>query len=404
MARGRRKPVPPHFQAAPLRISLILDTFAQCCGALCGLRPRNRPTKTKMEFTARQIAEYLGGELEGDADERVSSFARIEEGVPGALTFLYSSQYEHYLYETEASAALVPAGFRPARPVKAALIRVADPRGAVARLMSLYEKAKPRRSGVSPQAFVAESARIGGGCYIGPFAFVGENAVIGGGAQIYPNVTIEEDVRIGSGTIVYPNVSVYRGCVIGSGVILHSGCVIGADGFGFAPSGGGYEKIPQIGNVVIEDNVEIGANTCVDRATMGSTVVRRGVKLDNLVQIAHNDEIGANTVISAQTGVAGSTKVGEWCMFGGQVGVAGHSEIAGRTRAGAQAGIAGNVRKEGATIQGSPAIDAKRFARASAVFKNLPEIFRQINEMQRALDRLTQGAPGDGKDTPDIPC
>ena len=214
--------------------------------------------------------------------------------------------------------------------------------------------------------------------------------VIGDNTQIYPNSTIEEGAKIGNNTIVYPNVSVYHHCVIGSNVILHSGCVIGADGFGFAPTANGYEKIPQIGIVTIEDNVEIGANTCVDRSTMGSTYVRQGVKLDNLVQIAHNDDIGANTVMSAQVGVAGSTKIGEWCMFGGQVGIAGHAEIGDRTYSGAQAGIAGSIRKGNVTVQGSPAIDAKRFARASAVFKNLPEIFRQINEMQRTLDGITK--------------
>lgn len=343
-----------------------------------------------MEFTAEQIAGYLGGEIDGNAGERVSTFSKIEEGKPGSLTFLYSSHYEHYLYETKASIVLVPSDFKPSQPVSATLIRLADPREAVARLLNLYEQSKPRRTGISKQAYVAESATVGKDCYIGPFAYIGDNVVIGDNTQIYPNSTIEEGAKIGNNTIVYPNVSVYHHCVIGSNVILHSGCVIGADGFGFAPTANGYEKIPQIGIVTIEDNVEIGANTCVDRSTMGSTYVRQGVKLDNLVQIAHNDDIGANTVMSAQVGVAGSTKIGEWCMFGGQVGIAGHAEIGDRTYSGAQAGIAGSIRKGNITVQGSPAIDAKRFARASAVFKNLPEIFRQINEMQRTLDGITK--------------
>lgn len=342
-----------------------------------------------MEFTAKQIAEYLGGEIEGDENARVSGFAKIEEGREGTLTFLYTEQYEHFLYETAATIVLVPAAFSPTRPIKATLIRLADPREAVARLLTLYEQSKPRRKGISPRAFVAESAKIGDDCYVGPLAYIGENVEIGSGTQIYPNATIEEGVKIGSDTIVYPNVSIYHHCIIGSNVILHSGCVIGADGFGFAPTQNGYEKIPQIGIVTVEDNVEIGANTCVDRSTMGSTYIRRGVKLDNLVQIAHNDDIGANTVMSAQVGVAGSTRIGEWCMFGGQVGVAGHAEIGSRTLCGAQAGVAGSVRKGNVTIQGSPAIDAKRFARASAVFKNLPEIFRQINDMQRTINDLT---------------
>ena len=231
-----------------------------------------------MEFTAEQIAGYLGGEIDGNAGERVSTFSKIEEGKPGSLTFLYSSHYEHYLYETKASIVLVPSDFKPSQPVSATLIRLADPREAVARLLNLYEQSKPRRTGISKQAYVAESATVGKDCYIGPFAYIGDNVVIGDNTQIYPNSTIEEGAKIGNNTIVYPNVSVYHHCVIGSNVILHSGCVIGADGFGFAPTANGYEKIPQIGIVTIEDNVEIGANTCVDRSTMGSTYVRHRSK------------------------------------------------------------------------------------------------------------------------------
>lgn len=341
-----------------------------------------------MEFTARQIAAYLGGSVEGNPDAKVSSFSNIDSAKSGDLTFYYASEYESYVYTTDASIVLAPADFKPARAVKATLVHVADPRESVARLLNLYEQSKPKRKGVSDRAFVSESARIGKDVYIGPLAYVGDGAVIGDGTQIYPNATIEERVTVGADCIIYPGVSVYHDCKIGSNVILHSGCVIGADGFGFAPTPEGYEKIPQIGNVEIGDNVEIGANSCVDRSMMGTTKVAAGVKLDNLVQIAHNVSVGENTVMSAQVGVAGSTSIGEWCMFGGQVGIAGHVRIASRTHCGAQAGIPGPVLKEGRTIIGSPAIDARKFARSAAVFNNLPEMFRQLNALQKEVDRL----------------
>lgn len=341
-----------------------------------------------MEFTARQIAAYLGGSVEGNPDAKVSSFSNIDSAKSGDLTFYYASEYESYVYTTDASIVLAPADFKPARAVKATLVHVADPRESVARLLNLYEQSKPKRKGVSDRAFVSESARIGKDVYIGPLAYVGDGAVIGDGTQIYPNATIEERVTVGTDCIIYPGVSVYHDCKIGSSVILHSGCVIGADGFGFAPTPEGYEKIPQIGNVEIGDNVEIGANSCVDRSMMGTTKVAAGVKLDNLVQIAHNVSVGENTVMSAQVGVAGSTSIGEWCMFGGQVGIAGHVRIASRTHCGAQAGIPGPVLKEGRTIIGSPAIDARKFARSAAVFNNLPEMFRQLNALQKEVDRL----------------
>lgn len=341
-----------------------------------------------MEFTARQIAAYLGGSVEGNPDAKVSSFSNIDSAKSGDLTFYYASEYESYVYTTDASIVLAPADFKPARAVKATLVHVADPRESVARLLNLYEQSKPKRKGVSDRAFVSESARIGKDVYIGPLAYVGDGAVIGDGTQIYPNATIEERVTVGADCIIYPGVSVYHDCKIGSSVILHSGCVIGADGFGFAPTPEGYEKIPQIGNVEIGDNVEIGANSCVDRSMMGTTKVAAGVKLDNLVQIAHNVSVGENTVMSAQVGVAGSTSIGEWCMFGGQVGIAGHVRIASRTHCGAQAGIPGPVLKEGRTIIGSPAIDARKFARSAAVFNNLPEMFRQLNALQKEVDRL----------------
>ena len=240
-----------------------------------------------------------------------------------------------------------------------------------------------QRRGIHPQAVVEPSAQVADDAYVGPFCYVAAGARIAAGAQLYAGVTVEENASIGEGTVLYPHVSVYHDCTVGNRCVLHSGAVIGADGFGFQPTEQGYEKIPQLGNVVIEDDVEIGANTCVDRAVMGSTIVRRGVKIDNLVQIAHNVEVGSHTVMSAQVGVAGSAHIGQWCMFGGQVGIAGHISVADRTQSGAQAGIAGTVRRPGTTIIGSPAIDARRFARATAVFKNLPELRDDVIALQR---------------------
>lgn len=341
-----------------------------------------------MEFSAKQIAAYLNGTVEGDENAAVKTFAKIEEGQPGAISFLANPKYAHHLYETQSSIVLVNADFVPEKPIKATLIRVPNAYEAIARLLSLYQSTIQKRTGIHPLACVAETATIGADTYVGPFAYVGENAVVGSGCQIYSNVVVEERAQVGDDCILYPNVSVYHDCRIGNRVIIHSGSVIGADGFGFAPAADGYEKIPQIGIVTIEDDVEIGANTCVDRSTMGSTYVRRGVKLDNLVQIAHNCEVGENTVMSAQVGVAGSTKIGKWCMFGGQVGIAGHAVIGDRVLSGAQAGIAGSIRKGNVTIQGSPAIDAKNFMRSSVVFKHLPDFYAEFNEMKKEMAEL----------------
>lgn len=341
-----------------------------------------------MEFTAKQIAAYLGGTVEGNEDAAVKTFAKIEEGVPGAISFLANTKYEHYLYETQSSIVLVNRDLQLQRPVSSTLVRVDNAYECIARLLKLYEQAMGKREGVHPLACVAPTASVGEGCYVGPFAYIGENVVVGAGTQIYAHAVIEERARVGEGCILYPGVSVYHDCRIGNRVILHSGCVIGADGFGFAPAADGYEKIPQIGIVTIEDDVEIGANACVDRSTMGSTFVRRGVKLDNLVQIAHNCEVGENTVMSAQVGVAGSTKIGRWCMFGGQVGIAGHAVIGDRTHSGAQAGIAGSLPKGNVAVQGSPAIEHKNFARSSVVFKHLPEMYAEFNRMKKEIEEL----------------
>lgn len=341
-----------------------------------------------MEFTAKQIAEFLQGKIEGDPNTSVHTFAKIEEGVTGAISFLANPQYTHYIYETKSSIVLVNKDLVLEKEINPTLIRVDDAYEAVARLLSLYEMSKPKKKGVDPLAFIAASAKIGKDCYIAPFVYIGENVQIGDGTSIHAHATIEDGCQIGTDCVIYPNVCIYHDCHIGNKVILHSGCVIGADGFGFAPTENGYEKIPQIGIVTIEDDVEIGANTCIDRSTMGSTYIRKGVKLDNLVQIAHNVEVGENTVMSAQVGVAGSTKIGKWCMFGGQVGIAGHATIGDKVYSGAQAGIAGSIRKGNITVQGSPAIEAKNFARSSVVYKKLPEIYSAFNQMQKDIEEL----------------
>lgn len=342
-----------------------------------------------MEFTAQQIAAYLEGTLEGNPEAKVRTFAKIEEGQDGALSFLANPKYTHYLYETASSVVLINADMVLEQPVACTLVRVPNAYEAIARLLSLYESMTTPRTGVHPLAFVSETASLGEDVYVGPFAYVGDGVVVGRGTQLYPHVVLEEGVVVGDDCKFYPNVSVYHGCRIGHRCILHSGAVIGADGFGFAPTPDGFEKIPQIGIVTLEDDVEIGANTCIDRSTMGSTYVRRGVKLDNLVQIAHNVEVGAHTVMSAQVGVAGSAKIGQWSMFGGQVGIAGHISLPDGTKAGAQAGIHSG-RTGGAPLMGTPAIDARTFARSSAVFKQLPTLREEVRSLQKELAELRQ--------------
>ncbi len=307
--------------------------------------------------------------MEGNPEAKVSTFAKIEEGKEGALSFLANPKYAHHLYDTQSTIVLVNEDMQLEREVKPTLIRVKNAYEAVAHLLQIYEQVKPRKTGVSPMAFVEPTAQIGKDVYIGPFSYIGDGVTIGDGTRIMPNVTI------------------YEGCRVGQRCLLHAGCVIGADGFGFAPTGEGYDKIPQIGIVIIEDDVEIGANTCVDRSTMGATVIHRGVKLDNLVQIAHNCDVGENTVMSAQVGLAGSTKVGEWCMFGGQVGLAGHIAIGNRVHIGAQSGVIGNV-KDDQTILGTPPMDPKAFFRSQAIFRRLPEMYKQLNELQKEIEEL----------------
>ena len=334
------------------------------------------------------IAGLVQGTIEGDPKAVVTDFVKIEEGRPGCISFLANPKYAHYLYETQSSVVIVNRDFKLEGETKATLIRVDNAYETVAKLLAIYDSMKPKRSGIDPLAFVDPTAKIGKDVYLAPFAVVGENAVIGDGAQLYPHVTVGANASIGENTIMYSNSVVYHDCKVGNRCILHAGCVIGADGFGFAPTENGYEKIPQIGIVTIEDDVEIGANTCVDRSTMGSTYVRQGVKLDNLIQIAHNCEVGRHTVMSSQVGVAGSTKIGEWCMFGGQVGIGGHATIPNKTMVGAQAGVPNSVKKEGMTLQGSPAVDAKHFWRCSAVFNNLPDMWSDMNKLKKQVAEL----------------
>lgn len=341
-----------------------------------------------MEFTAQMIAGLIEGTVVGNPEAKVNNFAKIEEGKPGCISFLANDKYEHYIYETESSVVLVNNNFEPKQEIKPTLIKVANAREAVGKLLTIYESMKPKPKGISDLAFIDPKAKIGKDCYIGPFVAIAEGVEIGDGCVLHPHVTIGKNAKVGNRTEIYSNAVIYHDCKVGNNCVLHAGCVIGADGFGFQPTPEGYEKIPQIGIAIIEDNVEIGANTCVDRAVMGATIVHSGVKLDNLVQIAHNDEIGSHTVMSAQVGIAGSTKVGEWCMFGGQVGIAGHATIADRTQAGAQAGIANSVKKEGTAIQGSPAIDFKNFWKSSVIFKNLPDLNATVNQLKKEIEEL----------------
>lgn len=323
-----------------------------------------------MEFKAQQIADFIGGRVEGDKDAVVSTFAKIEEGKAGAISFLSNPKYTHYIYETESTIVLINEDVVLEHPVKPTLIRVKNAYESVAQLLQLYASTLPKKTGIDSLAFVSQSAKIGKDVYIAPFAYIGEN------------------VTIGDGTRIFPHVCIYDGCQIGSNVTIHAGSVIGADGFGFAPNQDGYDKIPQLGIVVIEDNVEIGANTCIDRSTMGQTVIHKGVKLDNLIQVGHNCEIGENTVMSAQVGLAGSTKVGNWCMVGGQAGFSGHIHVADRTMVGAQSGVISNTKGNGENLIGAPAMDPKVFFRAQAVMKKLPDMYRELGALRKELEEL----------------
>ncbi len=348
------------------------------------------PKFVNMEFTAKQIADFLKGEVEGNADVKLSDLSKIEEGRAGTLTFLSNPKYLPYIYETQADAVLINRDLVLERPVKPTLIRVENSYQALASLLMLVEQFKPKREGVSSMSSIAESA-VCKAAYVGEFAVIGEHAEVGEGSCIYPQVFIGNNVKIGKNVTLYAGVKIYDDCVVGDNCILHAGVVVGSDGFGFAPQAdGSYQKIPQIGNVVLENDVEIGANTVIDRATMGNTIIRSGVKLDNLIQIAHNVEIGQNTVMASQCGVAGSSKIGRNCVFGGQVGVGGHIVVADRTTIGAQSGVPNTIKERGTVLMGSPVIAAGNFRRSSVVYKNLPDIQRTVAQLERRIAELEQ--------------
>jgi UDP-3-O-[3-hydroxymyristoyl] glucosamine N-acyltransferase len=343
-----------------------------------------------MEFSAAKIASMVGGRVDGDADASVNSFAKIEEAAEGQLAFLANPKYEDYLYTTRASVVIVHSGLVPRMPVIPSLVRVDDPYGAFAKLLSTYQQLTAYRpSGIEQPSHVAPGASIGRDVYIGAFAYVAEGAVVADGAQIHPMAYVGRNARVGEGTVLHPGVKVYHDCVIGSHVVVHAGSVIGGDGFGFAPQkDGSYAKVPQLGRVIVEDHVEIGANTCIDRATMGATVIRRGTKLDNLVQIAHNVEVGSDTVIAAQAGISGSTKVGDRVQIGGQAGLAGHITIAEGARITGQSGVTKSIRKAGATVNGTPAFEHTDYLRTQAVSRKLPDLEKRILELESLVRQL----------------
>lgn len=342
-----------------------------------------------MEFTARMIADLIGGTVEGDNNITVNAFAKIEEGRKGTLSFLANPKYEHYIYQSEASIILVRNDFNATLPVKATLIRVDNPYEAIATLLTAVDSVINRHpEGLEQPNFIAKGVEIPEGSYIGAFAYIGENVRLGKNVKIYPHAYIGNGVTIGDNTIIYSGVKIYKNIVIGKNCILHAGCVIGADGFGFTPQPDGtYKKTPQLGNVEIGDNVEIGANTTIDRATMGSTRIGDGTKLDNLVQIAHNVAVGNHNVMSAQVGIAGSTHVGDNCIFAGQVGIAGHIEIGDRVTVGAQSGIPNSVSSD-RTVMGYPAIPGRGFARQAALLRRLPDLFERVQELEKSKKNI----------------
>ncbi len=344
-----------------------------------------------MEFTVQQIADYLHGEIQGDPTVKVHDFSKIEEGKPGTLSFLSNPKYSHYLYESQASLILVNRDFEPEKEVKATLLRVDNAYESLAQLLALVEQFTPQKTGISSLASISESATIGENAYIAPYVYIGENVTIGANARIYSHASIEDGTVIGDHFTMYNGAHIYKKCVIGNHCTLHAGAVVGGDGFGFAPTeDGSYKKIPQMGNVILEDYVDIGCNATIDRATLGSTIIRNGVKIDNLVQVAHNVEIGTNTVIASQSGIAGSTKVGRHCVLAGQVGIAGHLHIADGSTFGAQTGVPNSIKTPNQVHMGYPAIPAGNFRRSSVVYKNLPDLQRTVSDLQRKISELEE--------------
>lgn len=341
-----------------------------------------------MEFSVEQIAGILSGDIQGDASVTVTGLSKIEEGQPGTLSFLANPKYEEFIYSTKASVVIVNRSFEPKYPLPntCTLVKVDDAYACFAKLLEAYNQFRVKQPKIEQPSFVSDSATIGEGLYLGAFAYIGDDAVIGNDVKIYPGAYIGDNVTIGDGSVIYPSVKIYPDCKIGKHCVIHAGAVIGADGFGFAPNQENeYNKVPQIGNVILEDFVEIGANTTVDRATLGSTVLRKGVKLDNLVQIAHNVEIGQNTVMAAQVGVAGSTKIGKNVMVGGQVGISGHIKIADDVKIAAQSGIPNNIKKEGEVLLGSPAIPIEDFKKSYFGFRKLPMILKRLQLLEDKL-------------------
>ncbi len=339
-----------------------------------------------MKFTAEQIADILEGEVKGNSLVEVSTLSKIEEGKKESLSFLANPKYTPYIYTTEASVVIVGKDFVAEKEVKTTLIIVEDALIAFSKLLDYYNQIKQNKSGIEQPSFVAESATIGSNIYLGAFAYIGENVKIGDNVKIYPNCYVGDNVIIEDGSVLFAGAKVYSDCLIGKNCVINSGTVIGADGFGFAPTeSGSYDKIPQIGNVILEDNVDVGANSTIDRATLGSTIIRKGVKLDNHIQIAHNVEIGTNTVIAAQTGVAGSTKVGKNCKIGGQVGISGHLVIGNNVRIQAQSGIGRNI-KDDEILQGSPSFNYGDWNKSYVYFKNLPKLAKTINELEKKVN------------------
>lgn len=342
-----------------------------------------------MQFSAGQIAILINGKTEGDSTASVNSFGKIEEAQDGQLAFLANPKYEEYLYNTKASVIIINDGLELKQPIAATLIRVPDAYTAFATLLSKYQQMMQQQlTGIQQPAYIAASASYGKNIFIGAFAYIGENVKLGNNAKIYPNVYLGNNVKIGDDSIIHPGAKIYHDCIIGNNVIIHAGTVIGSDGFGFAPqTDGSLQKVPQIGNVIIEDNVEIGANTTIDRATIGSTIIRSGAKLDNLVQIAHNVEVGNSTVIAALAGVSGSTKIGNGVMIGGQAGLAGHLQVGDGSKINAQAGL-GKSLKAGSAVTGSPAYEYNKAIRSQAIARNLPELEKRIKELEALVKQL----------------
>ncbi|WP_350285950.1 UDP-3-O-(3-hydroxymyristoyl)glucosamine N-acyltransferase [uncultured Croceitalea sp.] len=339
-----------------------------------------------MKFTATQIAGILEGEIDGNPQTAVHKLSKIEEGEKGSLTFLANPKYTSFIYSTKASITIVNKDFVPEHAISTTLIKVEDAYKSFSKLLEYYNQVKNNKTGIESPSFVSDSATYGAGFYLGAFSYLGDNVILGDNVKIYPNVYIGDNVTIGDNVMVFAGAKIYSESIIGDGCVIHSGAIIGADGFGFTPNEKGeYSKVPQTGNVILEDNVDVGAGTTIDRATLGSTVLRKGVKLDNQIQIAHNVEIGEHTAIAAQTGIAGSTKIGKYCLIGGQVGIVGHITIGDRVKIQAQSGIGRNV-KDDEVLQGSPALNYGDYNKSYVHFKNLPKIVNQISDLEKKID------------------